>query len=569
MRERFDDGLDGATLAMSRRSRFARVTVVGMVGLILLASFGAHPALVWGSVNLIMECWLIFAEASFARGVRWEHRALVRAVPMATFSVIWSTMATYCWIHGAPGLKFAALIMLCGVVVEALKYAVTTRLAFVAVAPVPFVALVAAAIVGGFKGWQLAVALIAVAALAAYVADAARAVRANARALEEARAQALQASRAKSAFLAMMSHELRTPMNGVLGMAHALTSTELSRKQSEYLDMIIQSGDGLMAILNDILDLSKIEAGKLELETVGFDVGQLGRHLHRLWSETAAAKGVELILDVAPGTPAWLSGDPTRVRQIMLNLISNALKFTQEGAVSIQIGPRQGGGVEIAVSDTGIGMTEDQQAKLFRTFSQGESSTTRRFGGTGLGLSISRQLVEMMRGEISVSSRPGEGSTFRVVLPLAAAEAPAKDETAGHIVSLEGRQILVVDDNTVNQTVARAILEAAGAVVTAAGDGQDGLDRLAEGDFDIVLMDVHMPVMDGLEALRRIRAGEAGRADIPVMALTADAMSGERERLIALGFDDAHPKPIQPADLMHAVAIGCARGPGGDAADSP
>jgi CheY-like chemotaxis protein len=243
----------------------------------------------------------------------------------------------------------------------------------------------------------------------------------------------------------------------------------------------------------------------------------------------------------------------------MLNLISNALKFTEAGSVRILIAPRQAGGVEITVSDTGIGMTEDQQAKLFQTFTQGESSTTRRFGGSGLGLSICRQLIEMMQGEISVSSRPGQGSTFRVALPLPAAEAPARDDAAHRVVSLEGRRILVVDDNTVNQVVARAILEAAGAVVSVAGDGADALARLAEGELDVVLMDVHMPVMDGVEAVRRIRAGEAGRADIPVLALTADAMSGEGERLLAQGFDDVHPKPIQPAELMRAVAVYCGR----------
>ncbi|MGH6999178.1 MAG: response regulator, partial [Phenylobacterium sp.] len=213
----------------------------------------------------------------------------------------------------------------------------------------------------------------------------------------------------------------------------------------------------------------------------------------------------------------------------------------------------------IKVTDTGIGMRRDQLEQLFQAFSQAEASTTRRFGGTGLGLSICRQLAEMMGGEISVESEPGTGSTFRVTLPLAAGEAPAAAEAADESLSLDGREVLVVDDNRVNQAVARAILEAAGAVVSVADDGIEALDRLRADHFDIVLMDVHMPHMDGIEALRRIRIGEAGSTAIPVLALTADAMSDECERLIALGFDDVHPKPIQPADLMFTVAAWCAK----------
>jgi two-component system, sensor histidine kinase len=348
-------------------------------------------------------------------------------------------------------------------------------------------------------------------------------------------------------------------MNGVLGMAHALAATNLSRQQSNYLEMIVQSGDGLMAILNDILDLSKIEAGKLELEAVPFDIEKLGRQLFVLWSETARLKGVELSLEIDPRTPAWLVGDPIRVRQVLLNLISNALKFTEQGSVAVRIAPADNDRIEVWVADSGIGMTETEQAKLFQAFTQGEASTARRFGGTGLGLSICHQLVEMMKGEIAVQSRKGEGSTFRVSLPLPAAEAELETVAPMQLASLERRHILVVDDNAVNLAVARAIMEATGAEVTTADDGVDALEKLRGGGFDVVLMDVHMPRMDGVEAVRHIRGGLAGRADIPVIALTADAMSGAGDRLLGLGFDDVHPKPIQPADLMQAVASWCSR----------
>jgi CheY-like chemotaxis protein len=345
-------------------------------------------------------------------------------------------------------------------------------------------------------------------------------------------------------------------------MAHALGSTQLDARQADYVETIVESGDGLMAILNDILDLSKIEAGKLELEVAPFEIRALGRQLQRVWRETARVKGLALSLEIAPDTPPWLSGDAMRVRQILLNLVSNALKFTQEGRVDIAIAPHVAGGVEITVSDTGVGMTPEQQAKLFTPFVQGDRSIARRFGGTGLGLSICRDLAEMMGGRIGVASRLGEGSTFTVVLALETARAPASQAAPGAAPDVAGARVLVVDDNLANQAVARAILEAVGVLVATAGDGGEALARLRVEDFDVVLMDVHMPVMDGVEALRRLRGGEGGRPDVPVVALTADAMSGEVERLISLGFDDAQPKPIQPAGLIQAIAWAATIRPG-------
>lgn len=555
--EILDDGLPGSTLEASKRSWRNRLFGSGLAALLLLIGFGPPAACAWIIVNIALEALLVFARARYARLGRRPPLA-ERLAPILAFSAVWSTMGAICLFHGSLAMQVAGLVVLLGLLVASLKYAALSWAGFVFLAPAPFAALIAAPFVlTGFHGWELALVLIALLGLGIILINVARTIRRNAMALEAARAEALDASRAKSAFLAMMSHELRTPMNGVLGMAHALAATKLTPQQGGYLDMIVQSGDGLMAVLNDILDLSKIEAGKLELETVSFDIDKLGRQIFLMWSETARLKDLELVLEIDPATPTWLAGDPVRVRQILLNLISNALKFTEQGAVNVRISPLAPHGVEILVTDTGIGMRQDQQAKLFQAFAQAEVSTTRRFGGTGLGLSICRQLAEMMGGDISVSSEPGSGSTFRVTLPLPTGQAPAEAETQNEIVSLEGRQILVVDDNKVNQAVAKAILEAAGAVVTLAGDGVEGLDKLRAGDFGVVLMDVHMPRMDGIEALGRIRAGEAGRVDIPVIALTADAMSGEGERLVGLGFDEAHPKPIQPAELLYAVAAWC------------
>ncbi|HJV43052.1 ATP-binding protein, partial [Caulobacter sp.] len=402
--------------------------------------------------------------------------------------------------------------------------------------------------------WEYIVLAVVMVGVTSFTMDAVRLLRANAQALEEAQAEAQEASRAKSTFVAMMSHELRTPMNGVLGLAHALGETRLDAKQAEYVDMIIQSGDSLMTILNDILDLSKIEAGKLELEAAPFDIRALAGQIRLLWSETARVKGVDLALEIDPATPDWLLGDAARVRQILLNLVSNALKFTLEGGVVIRIAP-EAGEIVLAVSDTGVGLTAEQQARLFAPFVQAERSTARRFGGTGLGLAICRHLTDLMGGAVSLESAPGKGSIFTARLPLPATEPPRRVEAApAPALGLAGLRVLVVDDNPVNQVVARAVLEAVGVEVAAVGDGRAALTRLGAEPFDMVLMDVHMPVMDGVEAVRRIRAGEGGRVDMPVVALTADAMVGDAERLMAQGFDDAHPKPILPAGLLATVA---------------
>jgi signal transduction histidine kinase/ActR/RegA family two-component response regulator len=555
LRDFLDDGRDGDSLAMSRRGRNGRLIAMVVMAGFLAAIFGPPSALAWVATNLGLELWLVRLQHDLDARAGKPRLLSAKLAPALAFSSVWSVSAWLAWSLGPPVMKFAALLTLLGLIVESLKYAALSRSATVSLLPPPVLALSAMPFSVGKPLWmEILASSLALLGLGGYLVDAARLLRANTLALEQAQIEAQEASRAKSAFLAMMSHELRTPMNGVLGMAHALGSTRLDARQADYLETIVESGDGLMAILNDILDLSKIEAGKLELEAAPFEIRALGRQLQRVWGETARAKGLALSLQIAPDTPRWLSGDPIRVRQILLNLVSNALKFTQQGRVAVAIAPDAAGGVRITVADTGIGMTPEQQAKLFTPFVQGDRSIARRFGGTGLGLSICRELAEMMGGRIGVVSRPGEGSTFTVVLGLATAEAPASEAAPDVAPDVAGARVLVVDDNLANQAVARAILEAVGVLVATAGDGREALARLRVEDFDVVLMDVHMPVMDGVEALRRLRNGEGGRRDVPVLALTADAMSGEVERLIGLGFDDAHPKPIQPAGLIQAIA---------------
>ncbi len=555
LREFLNDGVEGATLVMSRRSRVARVMITALVGGLLAFHFGPVPALTWAAINLALEAGLSYLHATFRPQAKGRSSLVIRLAPAAAFSIVWSVMAALSAIHGTQSMKFAALIILFGLIVEGLKYATLSWSAMLSIVPAPFIALFLAPLLGpNFSGWDRLLAVIVMLGLAGYIADAVRLMRSSAKALETAQAEAQAASRAKSAFVAMMSHELRTPMNGVLGLAHALGTTRLDDRQSDYLEMIIQSGDSLMTILNDILDLSKVEAGKLALETAPFDIRRLGAQIHLVCNQTAQLKGLTLALEIAPQTPDWLLGDPVRVRQILLNLVSNALKFTETGRVDIRIAPRATGGIELVVSDTGVGLTPDQQGRLFSPFSQGDLSTARRFGGTGLGLAISRQLAMLMGGEITVTSTFGQGSAFTVWLDLPQAQAPVLRSAQEADLDLNGARVLVVDDNVVNQAVARAILESARVTVATAEDGRAALARLRVEDFDLVLMDVHMPRMDGVEAVRRIRAGEGGRVDIPILALTADAMAGEAERLLKQGFDDAHPKPVQPGELLRAVS---------------
>lgn len=381
----------------------------------------------------------------------------------------------------------------------------------------------------------------------------ARALAAGRDEAEAARQAAQAANEAKSTFLTMMSHELRTPLNGVLGMAQMLTMTDLDEQQRECVEVIGNSGGALLLLLNDILDLSKVEAGKLQIEAIPFELRPLIENAAALWAPSAADKGLELELQLPEDAPEWVRGDPTRLRQVLTNLLSNAIKFTDHGAVSLSAAYRDGR-LSFEVTDSGIGISPEALSRLFQDFSQAEAGTARRFGGTGLGLSISRKLCRMMGGDLAARSVEGEGATFfgSVTLPAAAAEeATSLHETCEALPRL---RILAVDDNATNRTVVRTLLEALGAEVTLAGNGVEGLQALRAADFDLVLMDVNMPVMGGVEALQALRRGEAGRPDLPVIALTADAMAGDRDRYLAAGFDDHLGKPIQLEQLVTAIS---------------
>jgi PAS domain S-box-containing protein len=379
--------------------------------------------------------------------------------------------------------------------------------------------------------------------------------------LRHAMAKAEAASLAKSEFLAMMSHEIRTPMNGFIGMLELLKEEKLSTVQRDLVGTAHDCADALLVVINDILDYSKMEAGKVALERISFSPIQIVDNVKSMFSARAQAKGLTLDIEIAPDMPPWIIGDPTRVRQILINLVGNAIKFTTSGSVRVvgvhHTKPDASLKLLFEVRDTGIGVPLEARSKLFDRFSQADGSTTRRFGGTGLGLAICKQLVEMMHGEIGVESQVGKGSRFWFTIGAEIGSEPIEHEPNSadiHISVLPRKlKILVAEDNYVNQKFIRGLLGRGGHVVHVVNDGAEAVEALKEALYDVVLMDVQMPKMDGPSATRLIRQLDGPNATIPIIALTANAMSGQREEYLAAGMDDYVTKPVNPGTLFASL----------------
>jgi signal transduction histidine kinase/ActR/RegA family two-component response regulator len=378
--------------------------------------------------------------------------------------------------------------------------------------------------------------------------------------LEAALNRAEAANKAKNEFLANLSHEIRTPLNGVLGLADVLDRTQLDATQRDLLDTIKASAGALNHILTDLLDFSRLEAGKLEIADQPFALAEVIHEAAALYAQTSREKGVALNVDIAEGVTPSIMGDAPRLKQILTNLLSNALKFTEAGSIDLTVSPDlEGERCRIEVRDTGIGFDAEDAERLFARFEQADGSITRKYGGTGLGLAICRQLAELMGGSISATAQRGRGATFTLILPMVAAEPAAEEVSVTFDASSANDQpirVLVVDDNATNRKVAELILEAMGADVACVENGREGVEAVERGAFDVVLMDLQMPVMDGLAATRAIRAREAlqGLPATPVVVLSANVMREHIEASAAAGANGHLGKPIRADALIAAVA---------------
>ncbi len=513
--------------------------------------------LAWGAAVASAEAavWFSSAPQRADRETTLAQR-LAYVAAIVWMNLVWWLLVVRLWTLHHEAMRLAALCLLSALLVHAQAFTARSKTLLLIVGGGAGLLLLAlCAVFNDYSVTQRLVLTVAAVMLTGYTAKAAATNARNGRALEAAKVQAETASQAKSEFLALMSHELRTPLNGMLGLAQALKLEPLEPGEREQVELLEESGRTLLALLNDVLDLAKIEAGKLEIAPIVGDLAQLADRVVRLNTPLARDKGSEISLTVDPAMPAALVFDPLRVRQCLANLISNAVKFTPGGQIQVRVScaPADAAGqviAKVAVADTGIGMAPGTLDKLFTPFVQADAATARRTGGTGLGLNITRRLAQMMGGAVTARSVEGQGSTFTLTFQAAlpdAASANAAKRAEGPPLRL-----LVVDDYPVNRKVIGMMLAPLGCEIVEADNGQHAIEALDARDFDMMLIDFNMPVMGGLEATRRIRA-EPRWEGLPIICLTAGVMDDERTAALSAGMDAFIEKPIEMTALVSAI----------------
>ncbi len=566
------------TTAQTRAHQLKTRFIIAIIGaLILWAAVSFVLSALWFSAIVISQLadtiiWKPFRDSARRQPPnRWEWIALCASAAQA--ALIYSFFPVMLWFLWGEQGKIFAIIWLSGALLHVVMHMHHERRTFIA-AIIPhflyFFGLPLHALITGAAPGRAGAAAIIVAGLLyiGHLAVAFREYQKTSEAMRSGREEALQrqaaaeqASSAKSAFLANMSHEIRTPMNGILGMAAALEESGLSPDQLRKLSIIRDSGDLLMTVLNDLLDFSKIEANRIEIERAPFRYCDIARKVESLHALKAEEKGLEFSVECNGACEALFLGDAHRIVQILHNLVANSIKFTDAGSVNVRIRPRDdatpSNSVVIEVADTGIGITDEQAARIFEPFTQADVTTTRKYGGTGLGLSIIKGLVDAMGGSVSVLSEIGKGTRFLIELALPLAPAGALEETVDETAApahpaAQRLRILAAEDNVVNQAVLRTFLAQRDHEVRIASNGLEAVEAAKEQDFDLVLMDISMPVLDGAEAMRQIRFFERNRGAaeaLPVIAVSAHAMRQQIEEYLAVGFDGYVTKPLRAEDL--------------------